>query len=132
MLAFVGVRPLGLDLIGGRALYARLHERLVRGYIMDALGSRSTREPGEERAQGFLDRVQVARRVESPTVGNGRYGVLAGIVIGGELRDGATGEGERVVHLSAFPGREPGVGGDPRTADRDAPIAPPSRRRRRR
>jgi hypothetical protein len=125
VLAFLGVRPLGMDLIGGRALYARLHERLVRGYIMDALGSRSTREPGAERAQDFLDRVRVTRRVESPTVGNGRYSVLAGVVIGGELRDE-----ERVVHLSAFPGRETGGGKENDTDRMEPPIAPPSRRRR--
>jgi hypothetical protein len=125
VLAFVGVRPLGLDPIGGCALYARLHDRLVRGYIMDALGSRSRREPGRERAQDFLDRVRVTRRVESPTVGRGVYSVLASVVIGGELRDD-----ERVVHLSAFPAREPGGASYAESDEHDPPIAPPSRRRR--
>jgi hypothetical protein len=126
VLAFLGVRPLGMDVIGGRTLYRKLHERLIRGYIMDALGSRSTREPGPERAQDFLDRVRVARRVESPTVGQGRYYVLAGVVIGGELKGG-----EGVVHLSAFPGREPAGGQEDEHAERPRyPIAPPSQRRR--
>jgi hypothetical protein len=126
LLAFLAVRQLGLDLIGGRQLFSRLHERLIRGYIMDALGSRTTRHPGAERAQDFLDHVRVARRVDSPTVGQGSYAVLSGVVIGGELRDG-----ESVVHLSAFPGRE-ASGGAAEDSDRpQQPIAPPSRRWRR-
>jgi len=114
-----------MDVIGGRSLFAKLHERLVRGYIMDALGSRSRRDPGTERAQDFLDRVRVARRMESSTVGQGRYAVLSGVVIGGELKDG-----ERVVHLSAFPARDASGGPDEHAADQRHPIAPPSRRRR--
>lgn len=125
VLAFLGVRPLGLDLIGGRGLYAKLHERLVRGYVLDALGSRGTRAPGHERAQAFLDRVRVARRVDSPTVGQGSYAVLVDVVIGGELRDD-----DRVVHLCAFPGREPGGRAAGAGADDEPPIAPPSHRRR--
>jgi len=125
VLAFLGVRPLGMDVIGGRALFAKLHERLVRGYIMDALGSRSRRDPGTERAQGFLDRVRVAGRTESPTVGQGRYAVLSGVVIGGELKDA-----ERVVHLSAFPARDASGGPEENAVDQRHPIAPPSRRRR--
>ena len=38
LLAFVGDRPLGMDLIGGGNLYGRLHGRLLRGYIMEVLG----------------------------------------------------------------------------------------------
>jgi hypothetical protein len=51
----------------------------------------------------------------SPSVGAGEYAVLSGRVVGGELL-----EGERVVHVSAFPLGEGGGG----------PIAAPSRRRR--
>ena len=125
LLAFLGPRPLGMDLIGCARLYERMHERLLHGYVMDALGSTTrARKLGADAAQGFLDRVAKAGRVDSPTVGLGRYAVLAGEVIGGELKDG-----DRVVHLSAFPAAEHG--------DRDVgpienhnPIAPPSRRRR--
>jgi hypothetical protein len=126
ILAFVGVRPLGLDVIGGRALYARLHERLVRGYVMDALGSQSTRLPGHRRAQAFLDAVGAAARVDAATVGKGAYAVLTGEVIGGELRDG-----ERVAHLSAFPSLRRDASGTNPTYGATEPIAPPSRRRRR-
>jgi hypothetical protein len=127
LLAFLGARPLGMDVIGCRSLYARLHDRLVRGYVMDALGSATRgRTISTGTAQAYLDRVSAARRVESPTVGDGRYAVLAGEVIGGELTDR-----DRLVHLSAFPldPRIRRVPGDvPPFSD---PIAPPSRRRRR-
>jgi hypothetical protein len=37
LLAFVGDEPLGLDVVGDPRLYAALHERLLRGYLLDAL-----------------------------------------------------------------------------------------------
>jgi hypothetical protein len=128
LLAFLGDRPLGMDVIGGRALYGRLHGRLLRGYVMDALESPSdVAEVTREAAQAFLDRTREAERVEAPTVGRGRYSVLARTVVGGELVDA-----ERVAHLSAFPrrGREGGDGGGPGVR-RESYIQPPSRRRER-
>jgi hypothetical protein len=123
MLAFLGDRPLGLDAIGSVTLYGALHERLVRGYVLDALGHRGeARPPTEEAAQRYLRRIGAARRVPAPTVGSGEYAILSGGVVGGELTlDGA------LVHLSAFPVVE-----HPPRADveefRYGPIAPPSRR----
>jgi hypothetical protein len=125
LLAFLGARPLGMDVIGGRELYRKLHDRLVRGYVMDALGSRGGREPALDRAQKFLDLVRSARRLESATAGSGRYSVLSELVIGGELESDG-----RLVHLSAFPERESRGGGSRVSDSPDAPIAPPSRRKR--
>ena len=126
ILAFLGGRALGMDVIGCRGLYARLHDRLVRGYVMDALGSATRgRTVSGDAAQAYLDRVSAARRVEAPTVGEGRYAVLAGKVIGGELTDP-----DRLVHLSAFP-LDPRVRRVPGDVPPVDPIAPPSRRRRR-
>jgi hypothetical protein len=125
LLAFLGDRPLGMDVIGGTNLYRRLHSRLLRGYVMDALGSRRRgASPPALEAQRFLDRLQAVRRVPSPTVGRGEYRVLTGEAIGGELLDGP-----RLVHLSAFPR----AGGDPERP-REAPIGDPipSPRQRRR
>jgi hypothetical protein len=77
-------------------------------------------------AQGYLDSVREARRVKSETVGIGEYRVLAGAVAGGELK-----EGERLVHLSAFPAEAREDDGRPRGPRPIVdPIAPPSRRRR--
>jgi hypothetical protein len=100
LLAFLGARPLALDLVGGHRLYARLHKQLVRGYVMDALTagpSRSIRV-GEKTAAPFLERVKRATRTRAPTVGRGEYRVLSGRVMGGELIDTCG-----LVHLSAFP-----------------------------
>jgi hypothetical protein len=116
-----------MDVIGSTALYVRVHERLLYGYAMDALSFRGDPpavDPTE--AQGYLDWVRSAKRVDSPTAGDGRYAVLQGEVVGGEL----TWE-ERLVHLSAFPMR----GGDESREHplfSGTPIVPPSRRRRRR
>jgi hypothetical protein len=126
LLAFLGGRPLGMDVLGHARLYAPLHDRLVRGYVMDALGSRARgRTVSRDAAQAYLDRVSEAQRVESPTVGAGRYAVLSGEVIGGELTDGG-----RLVHLSAFPA-DPRARRAPADVVPSDPIAPPSRRRRR-
>jgi hypothetical protein len=130
ILAFLDGAPLGLDIIGGANLFARLHDRLLRGYIMDAMStppaSPEPAAPDAAAAQHFLDRVRQARRVAAETVGGGRYAVLVGDVVGGDLT-----AADRPVHLCAFPAAEPspghGPGGSPRP---DHPLPPPSRRRR--
>ncbi|CAN5896628.1 hypothetical protein BH23GEM9_BH23GEM9_34450 [soil metagenome] len=136
LLAFIAGAPLGMDIIGTPRLYERLHERLLRGYIMDALegvhGARSTAagtataQPEPRDAQAYLDTVRSAQRVEAPTVGLGRYHVLGGTVIGGELV-----EDMRVAHLSAFPAHTTG-NRDGTPLPNESPVAPPSRRRRHR
>lgn len=130
LLAFLGGRPLGLDVIGGRTLYARVHERLVRGYAMDGLATRSrAREVLPGTAQQYLDEVREAGRIASPTAGQGIYHILSGAVVGGELLDR-----ERVAHLSAFPAA-PASGRGRAATHSDvpaAPVPPPSRRRRNR
>lgn len=108
LLIFRDDEPLGLDVIGGRALYARLHDRLMSGYALDALdaleGGPANEKPGdsgaipdESHALLFLGQVQEARRTEAPTVGKGAYYVLSETVVGAELVDG-----ERLAHRSAF------------------------------
>ncbi len=138
LLAFVGPAAgdvIGLDLVGGRALYARLHARLLRGYLLDALDRACDRAPAPApaptnganlaAAQAYLDTVRVAPRVPAPTVGKGSYAVLTGRVIGGELLDG-----ESVVHLSAFPGDSGGYGRGGYDVLQAARVARPSERRR--
>lgn len=117
LLVFFEGRPLGMDVIGGRALYGRLHERLLRGYALDVLmapdrprarqdrgpfGDRQSTagRPGpvdESDALRFLDRVQRATRTPSPTVGAGEYRVLSEACVGAELIDGP-----RLAHRNAF------------------------------
>lgn len=136
LLVYARGTPLGLDLIGGRALYGRLHSRLLMGYLLDALGMRAVGPAARRRSheaprfdpQSYLDRVRSTKRTSAPTVGVGEYRVLSGEVVGGELV-----HDERVVHLAAFPTED---GGDPGRGtarmERQAPIPGPRRRRRRR
>jgi hypothetical protein len=129
LVAYLGDTPLGLDLIGSTRIYGRVHGRLMRGYVMDAVGEASAAaELAESVAQGYLDSVTEARRVDSPTVGLGTYRVLTGAVVGGELK-----AEDRLVHLSAFPAEARGDGGGLHSPQPLVdPIAPPSRRRGRR
>ncbi|MDX1396513.1 MAG: DUF6569 family protein [Gemmatimonadota bacterium] len=122
VLIFRDGEPLGVDVIGGRDLYRRLHERLLRGYALDALehdGDNARKRPGSREgvdartarkletgspvdefdALVFLADVTAAKRTEAPTVGKGRYWVLSGGVVGAELVDG-----ERLAHRNAFTG----------------------------
>ncbi len=126
ILAFLGPDPLGLDVIGDRKTWSRLHERLVGGYVQDALRVRNLEgEPDPEAAATWMAQVRGANRTESPTVGRGTYRVLSGPVTGGELI-----AGDGLVHLSAFPlEEERPEGGRPVASDTD-PLPPPSWRRR--
>jgi hypothetical protein len=103
LLAFLGDRPLGLDVIGSHRLYARLHKQLVRGYVMDALtaGRLGNVRVTQNIGAPFLELAKRATRTRAPTVGRGEYRVLSGRVMGGELVDTCG-----LVHLSAFPTSE--------------------------
>lgn len=111
LLAFLGHRPLGLDVVGSQALHARLHDRFLGGYVMAAMARRrQAKESGSrdngvslESANCFLADVGSALRGHAPTVGKGTYHLIAGRAIGAELSDVVEGT-ERLVHLSAFPG----------------------------
>jgi hypothetical protein len=135
LLAFLGGRPLGMDVVGSGSLYARLHERFLGGYCMDALAARPGRKkqnggPSPAAAARFLSTVGSATRGKAPTVGAGTYQLLSGPAIGAELA-AVVDHTERLVHLSAFPGERPrGAGHGPGGAHADtSPIASPSRRR---
>lgn len=125
LLAFLGGAVLGLDAVGNPALYARLHERLLGGYIMDAFVDRgeTAGEVTEEEASAFLALAGKAKRGRAPTVGKGTYRLLSGGVVGGELEDDGN-----LAHLSAFPGLERRPG-ETRSVD-SPPIRRPSHRRR--
>ena len=108
VLAFLNGRPLAFDVIGSRELYARIHDRLMRGYIMDALSRKHVmRYPDEldvtlERAEEFLGAVSQATLEQVPTPGVGSYFVLNGAVSGGKLEQRVDGV-DRVIHMMAFP-----------------------------
>ena len=122
MLAVLNGTPLALDVIGSRDLYTRLHDRLMRGYIMDALsqkhemhyagcaGCAACRQPlgvnirdvTPERAKAFLGAVSDATHNQVPTPGVGSYSVLNITVSGGKLEQRVDGV-NRLIHMMAFP-----------------------------
>lgn len=136
LVAFMGEVPLGMDAVGSPALFERIRERILTGYVMDALewwmpGGR-LQPVAAKTAERFVASVITSDRIESDSVGMGEYRILRGEVLGGELI-----ERKQVVHLSAFPtldrrqngsGNGNGGGHGPLS---DPPIAPPSSRRRR-
>jgi len=148
LLAYVGSGPLGLDAVGSPGLFTELHQRILTGYILDAMESgeewgpdapqpssaSSASEPvSASRAEAFVDTVRATERTPSESVGLGEYRILRGETLGGELA-----HDDHLVHLSAFPAeetRKPGqgensTGGSGPRRPRTIPIARPSRRRR--
>jgi hypothetical protein len=92
----------GFDFISRPAAYARLHEKLVRSYVFDALLERTPAAakpgPATERARRFLSEVVNAREAKFPSVGYGwdfRYEAegMAGSALVHE---------DHVVHLAFF------------------------------
>ncbi|MBT8395445.1 MAG: hypothetical protein HKO65_19930 [Gemmatimonadetes bacterium] len=127
LLAFQGKVPLGMDAVGSPKLYREVHERVLTGYVLDALEGRSrpdpvyspgpTGGPREDRrpdrddrrqpaiepapsvfAERFIEQMKDADRTPSESVGMGEYRILKGNVVGSELVDQ-----DKLVHLSAFP-----------------------------
>jgi hypothetical protein len=127
LLAFVANRPIGLDLIGGGALYGRVHQRFLYGYVVDAMTTEvSATSSSEVTAEEYLHRVRTALKTEAPTTGSGKYAVLSGNVVGGELSADV-----QVIHLSAFPNDDRG---NRELVERpvlgESPLARPSIRKR--
>ena len=113
--AVVDGRPIVLDLVSRPDAYASLHDRLVRGYALEALDA-PPREPNPNRVMLFIDAALSARQTRTPTPGLGEAYALEGrAVTGGVLRCA-----KEIVQLSVFGDRSPDAGG----------IARPRRRRR--
>ena len=137
LLAFLRGQPVGMDALGASAQYGPLHDRLLRGYVLDAMdalslnatrsGGGRDRPVGQPKAEAFLEDLKNAHRTPSESVGSGKYHILDGTVLGGELVDGG-----HLVHLSAFPNLHGTAQGEGESSDTaPPPIARPSHRRRR-
>jgi hypothetical protein len=123
-LAEVGGRPVALDLVSRPDAFASLLPRLAQGYALDALVEPGDARPDRDAASGFLRAALDAPRLHLPTPGVGH-----GLAIGGDgvVGSGLEHEGE-LIQLSAFPAEDlPRESRHPAIA----PIARPSRRRRR-
>lgn len=119
-LACVGGAPIALDVVCRPEVFAALHDRLVRGYALDALSAERVRgEVADPTVAGaFFARAMTASRQPVPTPGLGDAHTLVGPrVVGSSLS-----LEDELIALCAFPSSEPRdevVGG----------VARPSRRR---
>lgn len=137
LVGFQGEISLATDAVGSPDLYAKVHARLLTGYVMDAMERWDPGHPAPQasvpEAEFLMEALGAAERIPSLSVGSGEYRILRGRVLGGELIDNG-----HVVHVSAFPADEGRIfGGDPSqngstgpSGPRGTPIARPSRRRR--
>lgn len=90
LLAFIGGKPAGADLVSLAAAYAKLHPKLVRSYTLEGLlDDKAKPAPGNglaARAKDFLAEIIAAEERQFPSVGHGtdhRYKAkaLAGSVL---------------------------------------------------
>jgi hypothetical protein len=76
LLVLIGGQVAGFDLVSRPEVYARLHDKLVRSYVLDALldqpGTPTAPEAAAGAARAFLDSTQAAREEVFPSVGYGR------------------------------------------------------------
>ena len=100
-LACVGGAPIALDVVGRPDVFAGLHDRLVRGYSLDALSVAPARGAVADPtvAGAFLARALTASRRPVPTPGLGEAHALVGPrVVGSTLS-----HEKELVALCAFP-----------------------------
>lgn len=119
-LACVGGAPIALDFVSRPEVFGALHDRLARGYALDALsappGRMDVADPAV--AGAFLARALTASRRPVPTPGLGEAHALVGPrVVGSTLS-----HDDELVALCAFPSQAP-------RGDVVGDVARPSRRR---
>ncbi|GAB4180376.1 MAG: hypothetical protein OHK0026_17930 [Rhodocyclaceae bacterium] len=116
----IGGRVAGLDLFDRAATFARVRDKLVRSYALDAIEGGEKDQPAEAgAAQRFLDALQIATVAHYPATGLGEDVRLDGLGLCGA----ALVVEDKLVHLCAF-ARPAG----PHQAA-DAPMASWARRR---
>jgi hypothetical protein len=115
----LGGRPVVLDAVSRPGAWARLHDKLLAGYLLDALEALDGPPAPAEAIEAFTAAVLGAAAERRPGVGRGEQLHLSGEAV---LGTGLALDGE-VLQLSAYPITP---GGGPRPGPR---VARPSRRR---
>jgi hypothetical protein len=100
VLVGIGGRLVCLDYVSRSDVFAGLYLKLLRGYALDAIESRSERSLSKTDVGRLLGELELVERTRRPAVGLGEEGELAGYAVGRELSV----DGE-VVALTAFPSR---------------------------
>ena len=115
-------RTVCMDAVSRPEVYARLHDALLTGYMLDALHALDGTAPPDDSAGAFLGAVAAARRTRGPAAGLGTDLRLAGT---GLVGSGLEMDGE-LIQITAFAAEDtPGPAGVPMSR-----IARPTRRRR--
>ncbi len=114
LLVAIRGRVAGCDTVSRSATYARLHSKLIRSYVLDALleNPRAAGSLDERQAPMFLESIAKCRAERFPSVGLGESLRLQN----GETSGAALACEQSVVHLAAFrsePG-EPEAGMSPK------------------
>ena len=98
-IACIGGRVVCVDYAGSPAVYAGLHEKLVRGYALDAIERPAAAAVASDVLTTLLDAIASAVRTPTPVVGRGQsWHLESQWLVGSELLV----DGE-LVALSAFP-----------------------------
>ena len=128
LMVLIGGRVAGFDLVSRPEVYARLHDKLVRSYVLDALLEKPGQpaEPADPQssARSFLASAEAAKEEVFPSVSYGRdHRYEAASVTGSALvHDG------KLIHAAFLSIDPPGQGGDSEAAS--AKMASLRRRRR--
>lgn len=94
----IGPDELCLDYVSRPEAFARLYGKLLRGYLLDAIGRPLEDEPGRVRIEVFLDAIDSAHVTARPSEGLGEDRRLEGAgVVGSGLA-----LGDELIQLSAF------------------------------
>jgi len=103
VIVYLDGRPAGLEYLSRPEAYARIHDKLVRSYVMEALIDEkkpATPPKNPERAQEFLSRCGACNVESYPGVGLGTEHRLDG---GGLIGSALVHEGV-VIHMACFTG----------------------------
>jgi len=101
----VGDRILGIDIFGSRALFGGMWKKLLRSYVVDAVGYKGEGKIAKETAEAFLKELSLAEYSSRATPGVGEvFSISSRQAKGSVLMHRGS-----VVHLDLFPAgaREP-------------------------
>ena len=75
LLVFIDGSPVGLDIVSLGGVYARLHSKLIRSYVLESLIESKNEQPPltdpEKQAEGFLKCIASSAESRFPSVGSG-------------------------------------------------------------
>ena len=105
MAVLIGGRVVGVEIFGDSATFAKLRDKLLRSYAVDAIEFSGDKEPsaGRDMVERFLQRARVAQVTTKATIGIGRlFGIEAQGIYGSILTWHEQAGAHGVVHVSLF------------------------------